>query len=38
MYSGPKTVTNPQDQDFKEGDFFVNFLLLSGWNVPLKQV
>ena len=38
VYSGLKTVTIPQDQDVKKGDFFINFLLISEWNVPVKWV
>ena len=30
--------TIPQDQDFKEGDFSINLLLVSEWNVPLERI
>lgn len=36
VYSGLKTVTIPQD--VKEGDFFINFLPISEWNVPVERV
>ena len=29
VYDGLKTVAIPQDQDIKEGDFSINFLLVS---------
>ena len=38
VYSALKTVTIPQYEDVKEGDFSINFLLLSEWNVPVEQV
>ena len=38
VYSGLKTVTIPQDQDVMEGDFSINFLLLSEWNVLVERV
>ena len=33
VYDGLKTVAIPQDQDIKEGDFSINFLLVSEWNI-----
>ena len=38
VYSGLKTVTIPQDEDVKKGDFSISFLLVSEWNVPVEQV
>ena len=38
VYSGLKTVNIPQDQDVKEGDFSISFLLVSEWNVLVEQV
>ena len=38
VYSGLKTVTIPQDQDVKEGDLSINFLLLNEWNVLVERV
>ena len=38
VYSGLKAVTIPQDHDVKEGDFPINFLLVSEWNVPVERV
>ena len=38
VYSGLKTVTIPQDQDVKEGDFSINFLLVSESNVFRERV
>ena len=38
VYSGLKTVTIPQDQDVKEGDFSINFSLVSERNVPVERV
>ena len=38
VYSALKTVTIPQYQDVKEGDFSINYLLVSEWNVPIEQV
>ena len=37
VYSGFKTVTTPQDQDVKEGDFSISFLLVSERNVPVER-
>ena len=37
VYSGLKTVTIPQDQDVKEGDFSINFLFVSEWNVLVER-
>ena len=38
VYSALKTVTIPQYQDVKEGDFSINYLLVSERNVPVEQV
>ena len=38
VYSGLKTVTIPQDQDAKEGDSSINFLLVSESNVLVERV
>ena len=38
MYSCLKYVTIPQNQDVKEEDFPINFLLVSEWDVPMERV
>ena len=38
MHSGPETVTIPQDQHVKEGDFSINFLLVNERNVRVERV
>ena len=38
VHSGRKSVTIPQDKYVKEGDFSINFLLVSEWNVLVERV